>query len=99
VIHARVRADVAGSRDEGFVAGEEIRDEGVVEIVNGRECVEGALGERAFGAGAGRGRRFAGHAADVFHEELRRLHVMNGIVNGERADANVGRIIAAARQH
>ena len=99
MVHAQIRPDVAGGGDERVMAGEDERHERVVQIHDRRQRVERAFGQRAFGAGAGGGRRFAGHAANHFHEQFRQLHEMNRIVARERADAGVGRIVAAARQH
>ena len=99
VIHAHLRPDVTGGGDEAVVIGEDERHERVVQIHDGRQRVERAFGQRAFGTRAGGGRRFAGHAADEFHEQLRQLHVVNRVVARERADAFLGGIVAAAGQH
>ena len=99
VIHAQLRPDVAGGGDERVVAGEDERHERVVQVNDRRQRVERAFGQRAFGTRAGGGRRFAGHAANHFHEQFRQLHEMNRVVARERADAFFRRIVAAARQH
>ena len=101
VIHAHLRPDAAGGRDEHAVAGEQIRDERVVQIDDRRQGVERAFGQRAFGAGArGRG-RFAGHAADELHEQLGQFEVMNRVEHGQRGNAALalGRVVAVAGQH
>ena len=99
VIHAQIRADVAGGGDERVVAGEDERHERVVQVNDRRQRVERAFGQRAFGTGAGGGRRFAGHAANHFHEQFRQLEEMHRVVARQRAHAFFRRIVAAARQH
>jgi hypothetical protein len=86
VIHAGFRSDVTGGGDESMVAGEQIRNERGVEIVNGRQRVEGPFGQGTFRPSARGGRRFAGHRRNIFHEQFRQFHEVDRIVHGERTD-------------
>ena len=52
---AEQRADVAGARGKAGEAGEDVGDEGVVEVDDRAQGVEGGFGESAFGACAGGG--------------------------------------------
>jgi hypothetical protein len=83
VIDAVFRADPAGGGAEDGQIGEGERNEGGVEIVDGGEGVERALGERAFGAGAGGRGGLAGEAGDEIHERLGQLLVVDRAVDTE----------------
>mmetsp|Transcript_15288 Transcript_15288/g.38388 ORF Transcript_15288/g.38388 Transcript_15288/m.38388 type:complete len:1218 (+) Transcript_15288:250-3903(+) len=103
VVDLVVGADDAGRRDEGLVAGEGVGHEGVVEVVDLVEGVEGALGERPLGAGARGGGRLARHRRGALHEELGELVVVHGVVDREGGlgglGRGVGRVVAAAAEH
>ena len=78
--------------------GENHRNQGIVQIDDGWQGIERAFGEGSFRTCAGGGWRFTRHAADVFHEQLRQIHVMDGIVDRQRANARVlvGRVVSPA---
>ena len=99
MVNAELGADPAGGGGEGGQVGEEEGYERGVEIVDGREGVEGAFGEGAFGAGAGGGGGFAGEAGDEVHEGLGHFLVVDGVEHAEGADAFFGRVEAAAHEH
>ena len=56
VVHTNLRSDISGGGHERAMAGEDERDERVVQINDRRQGVERAFGQRAFRSGAGRGR-------------------------------------------
>ena len=70
----------------------------VVEIDNRRQRVKRSLGQSAFRTGAGGRRRFAGHAANKLHEQLRQFEIMNGVEHRQRTNGGLGRVIAAPGQ-
>ncbi len=65
----------------------------------GGSALKGPLVSAAFRTRTGRGGRFAGHAANEFHEQFRQFEVMNGVVTGQRTDAHLRRIVAASGQY
>ena len=93
--------DVAGGGGECRAGREDEAEQGGIQIVDGQQGVERALGQRAFAAGAGGAGRLAGQAGDEVGEQLRQFLVVDRAVHGERADpaAGFGRIVAAAGQH
>ena len=77
VIDPHFRPDVARRGNEGVVTGQGVGNQRGVQVNDRRQRVERAFGQRAFRTGAGGGGRFAGHAGNEFHEQLRQFHVMN----------------------
>ena len=77
VIEAMVGTDPPRRRAEPGVLREQHRHEGVVEIGRRAEGVERPFRERALGARARRAGRLARHRADVVHEELGQLLVVD----------------------
>ncbi len=98
VVDAVLRADPGGGGGQRGVSGEQVRDEGVVEVDDRGDGVERTLGERALGAGPGGRGRLPGEAGDRVHEELGQLLVVDRTVDAERPDAGVGRVVAPARE-
>ena len=93
-----LRTDITRRGDEALVAADRVGHECGIQIVNRRQGVEGAFGQRTFRTRA-RGRwRLARHAADELHEKFRQLHVVDRVVNSERTDPRrfIRRIVAAA---
>ena len=99
VIDAILWADPAGGGAEYREVGEDEGDERGVEIVNGREGVEGPFGERAFGAGTGGRGGFSGEARDQIHEGFGQLLVVNRAVDAEGAHAGLGWILSATHEN
>ena len=98
VIHSGLGSEISGTGEEHRILGNGQAHEGGVEIVDRRQGVERALGQRSFTAGAGRGGRFAGHAGDELHERLGQFHVMDRPVAGQRAHPRFGGIVPAPGQ-
>ena len=101
MVDAGVRTDVTRRGNEAVVAADRVRHEGGIQVVNRRQRVEGAFGQRTFRTRSGGRRGFAGHAADELHEKFRQFHVVDGIVNSERTDTRrfVRGIVATTGQH
>ena len=94
-------ADIACRGGEPVEPGEDVADQSGVEVGGGTQGVEGALGEGAFAACTGGGGTFAGERADEVHEEFGKLLEMDGVVNGQGANACVviGRVVAPTNEH
>jgi hypothetical protein len=67
----------------------------------GHSALNGAFGERALAAESGGGGRFAREARNEFHEQLGQFLVVDGIVDGQRRqpDLGIGRTVPAPREH
>ena len=98
VIHAGLGPEASGTGQEHGVLGDGQTHEGRIEIVDRRQCIEGALGESSLAASPGRRRGLAGHAGDELHERLRQLHVMDRAITGQRTHSGFGRVVPATRQ-
>jgi hypothetical protein len=99
VIDPAVRADVAGGGGVAVMAAQNERNQRVVEVGGGAQGVERALGQRAFGTGAGGRGRFAGQAGDEVHEQFRQFLIVDRPVHRQRPDTRFRRVVAAAGQH
>ena len=101
MVNPAVWTNVGGRRDKDRIAGQQHRDEGVVQINDRRQGIERSLGQCAFRTRSRGGRGFSGHAADVLNEKFRQIHVVDGIIDCQRADAciGVGRVVASAGNH
>ena len=95
--HLDLRADVAGGGQPAVVAAEGVRQQRGIEVVYGRQGVERGLGQGALASGAGRRGGLPGHGRDELHEQLGKLHVMEGIIRAQRRHAFFGRVVAAPR--
>ena len=100
MIDTNIGADVSCGCGEATESCEEVADEGIIEVGDGSEAVEGAFGESAFAAGTGGGGTFAGEGTDKVHEEFREFLIVNWVIDGEGSDAfgGFGRIISASDQ-
>ena len=86
MVHPVFRADVPRRGGVTGIAGDDVGEEGIVQVRSGAEGVKGSLGKGSFGSSSGGGRRLAGEAADEIHEEFRQFLVVDGAVDRQGSD-------------
>ena len=99
VLDLELGSDPASGTAEAAITGENHRHHAVVEISTGHDGIEGALGKSALRSSTCRGRALASDGADIVHEKLRNLLVVDGIEDAKRSDLHtiedIGRIVPA----
>ena len=96
VVDLDVGPYVPGGTGEARVAGEDVGDQGVVEVRRRAQGIEGGLGQGPLGPGPGGGRGLAGQGADEVHEQLGQFLVVDRVVDRQRPDPGFRRIVAPA---
>ena len=99
VLDLELGSNPASGTAEAAISCEDHRHHAVVEIGTSHDGIEGALGKSALRSSTCRGRALASDGADVVHEKLRDLLVVDGVEDAKRSDLHaiedIGRVVAA----
>ena len=99
VLNLELGSNPASGTTEAAISGEDHRHHAVVEIGTGHDCIEWTLRKSTLRSSSCRGRALASDRADIIHEELWDLLVVDGIKDAKRSNLHtiedIGRVVAA----
>ena len=92
-------ADVTSSRAKAVMFGQDVADQGVVQVSGWPQHVERTLGQRAFRTSTRGTWALTSQTGDELHEQLGQFLVVNRRIHRQWADPWLDRVVTAAWQH